>query len=121
MKRFVASLRVRDLRDGGASSVYWLHEEILDDSVTLRSGCQFCVSWSPFIQSLHSIPAIILTSSKLKKNFLPLLVRLNRTLDEYDDDGEDKEGVGVTEQVQDICAYSRHQGLGHKISGKFIR
>ena len=36
----MASLRVRDLRDGngdrGASSVYWLHEEILDDSVTLR-------------------------------------------------------------------------------------
>ena len=126
MKRFVASLRVRDLRDSGggrASSVYWLHEEILDDSVTLRSGCQFCVSWSPFIQSLHSIPAIILTSSKLKKNFLPLLVRLNRTLDDYDNghDVEDKEGVGVAEQVQDICAYSRHQGLGHKISGKNIR
>ena len=121
MKRFVASLRVRDLRDGGgggprASSVYWLHEEILDDSVTLRSGCHFCVSWSPFFQCIHSIPAIILTSSKLTMNFLPLLVRLNRTLDEYDD-GEDKEGVGVAEQVQDICAYSRHQGLGHKISG----
>ena len=65
-----------------------------------------------------------MTSSKITKYFLPLLVRLNRTLDEFDDDGddgEDKEGVGVAEQVQDICAYSRHQGLGHKISGKYIR
>ena len=64
-----------------------------------------------------------MTSSKITKYFLPLLVRLNRTLDEYDDGdgGEDKEGVGVAEQVQDICAYSRHQGLGHKISGKCIR
>ena len=53
-------------------------------------------------------------------------LRLNRTLDgsigEYDDvEGpNDKDGVMATEleQVQDICAYSRHQGLGHKISGR---
>ena len=55
-------------------------------------------------------------------------VRLNRTFDEYDGDDEgsiaaDKDdggvmGMATVEQVQDICAYSRHQGLGHKISGR---
>ena len=53
-------------------------------------------------------------------------LRLNRTLDstgEYDDDGDEgraavEDGMMAVEQVQDICAYSRHQGLGHKISGR---
>ena len=50
--------------------------------------------------------------------FLPSL-RLNRTIDaEYGDDAEYDDGVAeAVEEVQDICAYSRHQGLGHKISG----
>ena len=111
-QRFVASLRVRDLRDGGgdhrASSVYWLHEEILDESVTLRSGMGFHFDLG--------ILSLAFTRTWQFLDYFPL-VRLNRTLDEHDDDGEDKEGVGVREQVQDICAYSRHQGLGHKISG----
>ena len=50
------------------------------------------------------------------------LNRLNRTLNAFDDD-EDPAVADTTanmEQVQDICAYSRHQGLGHKISGKSL-
>ena len=55
-QRFVASLRVRDLRDGngeggGAGSVYWLHEEILDDSVTLRFDINSMQSWKNFFSS----------------------------------------------------------------------
>ena len=53
-------------------------------------------------------------------------LRLNRTLDEStgeygDDEGTaavEDDGVMAVDQVQDICAYSRHQGLGHKISGR---
>ena len=55
---------------------------------------------------------------KLPFSFLSL--RLNRSIDaEYNDDAEYGDGdAEAVEQVQDICAYSRHQGLGHKISGK---
>ena len=64
-----------------------------------------------------------------KHTYRSPLNRLNRTLNAFDDDedpavaADADGGVMATanmEQVQDICAYSRHQGLGHKISGKSL-